>query len=94
MFGCAAHASSRYTMDMLKALRYGSIPNSINMYGDILFRSLFGHIYRAWRMPMAVHYFVMQICIFGLTLWWKYKYMDLVRYKYHEFVKCRFSDYF
>ena len=26
-------------MDMLKALRYRSVPNSVNVYEDILFRS-------------------------------------------------------
>ena len=38
-------------------------------------------------MPVAVHYFVMQICIFVLKLGRNMNYMDLVGYRYHKFVK-------
>ena len=45
-------------------------------------------------MPIAVHYFVMQICIFRPTLGEKYDYIDLVGYKYHESVRLRLSECF
>ena len=42
---------------------------------------------RAWRIPDAVHYFVMQIYIFILKLGRNMNYMDLVGYRYHKSVK-------
>ena len=38
-------------------------------------------------MPVAVHYFVIQICIFVLKLGRNMNYMDLVGYQYHKSVK-------
>ena len=49
----------------------------------------FGALYTCgnWRIPIAVHYFVMLIYIFRPKMGEKYKYMDLVGYKYHESTK-------
>ena len=56
----------------------------------------FGALYTRgdWRIPIAVHYFVMLICIFRPKLGEKYEYMDLVGYEYHEFMELHPSEGF
>ena len=56
----------------------------------------FGALYTCgdWRIPIAVHYFVMLICIFWYKSGEKYEYLDLVGYKYHESMELHPSEGF